>query len=161
VAGGIEIVFTALDARGVYDFPDMPQGRVLSQYNQGLWTSKRPDRVVSSAIARQSEIYRPRTNELGFHFGAADFSGEGERSRLEVYYGIPLGALVDSARLEGQVSRGIALFDSAWAPVYRKTALLLSDVEMAGSVVEDAWLQAEAGERSCRCRLKPITLASR
>lgn len=135
IAGGIEIVFTALDAQGVYDFPDMPQGRILAQYNQGLWISKRPDRVVSAAIGRQSEIYRPRTNDLNFHFDVADFSGNGSRSRLEVYYGVPLGALVDSARLEGQVSRGIALFDSTWAPVFRKTALLPFAVEDADAVL--------------------------
>ena len=134
VAGGIEIVFTALDSKGTFDFPDMPQGRILSQYNQGLWTSKRPDRVVSAAIHRQWEIYRPRTNDLDFHFGAADFLGDSTRSRLEVYYGIPLGALVDSARIEGQVSRGIALFDSSWAPVFRKTALLPFSVADAKAV---------------------------
>ncbi|MBT4138506.1 MAG: GWxTD domain-containing protein [Candidatus Latescibacteria bacterium] len=135
IAGGIEIVFTALDAQGVYGFPDMPQGRVLAQYNQGLWISKRPDRVVSAAIGQQSEIYRPRTNDLNFHFGVADFSGDGTRSRLEIYYGVPLAALVDRARLEGQVSRGIALFDSLWTPVFRKTALLPFSVSDAESVL--------------------------
>ncbi|MDA0709083.1 MAG: GWxTD domain-containing protein [bacterium] len=124
VAGGIEVVFTALDARGNYDFPDMPQGRALSTYNQGIWTSRRPDRVVSAAISRQSEIYRPRSNDLSFYFDAASFRGEEKRSRLEVYYGIPLASLVDSSRLEGQITRGIALFDSTWTPVFRKVVAI-------------------------------------
>ena len=143
VAGGIEIVFTALDAKGVYDFPDMPQGRILAQYNQGLWTSKRPDRVVSSAIRQQSEIYRPRSNDLAFHFETADFLGQSARSRLEVYYGIPLMHLVDSVRTAGQVTRGIALFDSSWAPVFRKTALLPFSVTDVRAVGEGALLVDE------------------
>ena len=31
VAGGIEVVFTALDRRGIYDYPDIPQGRSESR----------------------------------------------------------------------------------------------------------------------------------
>ncbi|MDP6042561.1 MAG: GWxTD domain-containing protein, partial [Candidatus Latescibacteria bacterium] len=93
VAGGIEIVFTALDSRGVFDFPEMPQGRVLSTFNQSQWTQKRPDRVVARAVRQQAEIYRSRTNDLEFHFDVVDFRGQNPRTRLEVYYGVPLAAL--------------------------------------------------------------------
>ena len=124
VAGGIEVVFTALDSRGAFGFPEMPQGRVLSTYNQSQWMAKRPDRVVARAVRQQAEIYRPETNDLEFHFETADFRGESSRSRLEVYYGVPLIALIDSGRSEGQIERGIALFDSAWTPIFRKVARL-------------------------------------
>jgi len=142
VAGGVEIVFTALDSRGGFDFPEMPQGRVLAQFNQSQWIAKRPDRVVASAIRKQAEIYRNPTNDLEFHFDAADFQGQNERSRLEVYYGVPLRSLVDSARMEGVVERGIALFDSTWTPVFRKVAGLpfaVTDLgqAMGGAIIVD------------------------
>ena len=136
VAGGIEVVFTALDSRGGFDFPDMPQGRVLSTFNQSQWTAKRPDRVMARAVRQQSEIYRSVTDDLAFHFDAIDFRGESPRSRLEVYYGVPLGALIDSGRTEGHIERGIALFDSTWTPVFRKVAGLpfaVSDDAEVGS----------------------------
>jgi len=140
VAGGIEVVFTALDARGNYGYPDMPQGRSLSNYNQGVWTARRPDRVVAAAINKQSEIYRPRVQDLDFYFDAAHFRGEEKRSRLEVYYGIPLETLVDSVRLDGQLMRGIALFDSLWTPVFRKMVPLPFAVASLGAVSEGTLL---------------------
>ena len=151
VAGGIEVVFAALDSRGAFDFPDMPQGRVLSTFNQSQWTAKRPDRVVARAVGRQPEIYRPLTNELAFHFDAADFRGKPPHTRLEVYWGIPLSALVDSGRTEGEVERGIALFDSAWTPVFRKVAALpyLSDateVQRGALLIDELALRVPPGK---------------
>ncbi len=140
VAGGIEVVFTALDARGNFGFPDMPQGRALSNNNQGIWTSRRPDRVVAAAIHKQSEIYRSGTQDLDFYFDSAHFRGEDTWSRLEVYFGIPLETLVDSSRLEGQVLRGIALFDSVWTPVYRKMVSVPFAVASLGAVSEGTLL---------------------
>lgn len=152
VAGGIEVVFTALDSRGAFDFPDMPQGRVLSTFNQSAWTAKRPDRVVARAVGRQPEIYRPRTDDLAFHFHAADFRGAHPHTRLEVYCGIPLIALIDSGRTEGEVERGIALFDSTWTPVFRKVAPLpyaLSDgteVQRGAMLIDELALHVPPGK---------------
>ncbi len=134
VAGGIEIVFTALDSRGAFDFPDMPQGRVLSTFNQSQWIAKRPDRVLSRAVRQQSEIYRPATNDLAFHFDAIDFQGQNARSRLEVYYGVPLTNLPDSVQATSILERGIAVFDSTWRPVYRKMAPLPFSVDAMDSL---------------------------
>lgn len=151
VAGGIEVVFAALDSRGAFDFPDMPQGRVLSTFNQSQWTAKRPDRVVARAVGRQPEIYRPLTRDLAFHFDAADFRGKPPHTRLEVYYGIPLIALTDSGRTEGEVERGIALFDSTWTPVFRKVAALpyaLSDdaeVQRGALLIDELALRVPPG----------------
>ena len=152
VAGGIEVVFTALDSRGAFDFPDMPQGRVLSTFNQSQWTAKRPDRVVARAVGRQPEIYRPITNDLAFHFDAADFRGPHPHTRLEVYWGIPLIALIDSGRTEGEVERGIAVFDSTWTPVFRKVAALpyaLSDdteVQRGALLIDELALRVPPGK---------------
>ncbi len=120
VAGGVEVVFVALSAKGEFDYPDLPQGRALSDFNAGLWAARRPDRVVDSAVRRQGDAYRPSTRPLNFHFDAADFRGEGGRSRLEVYYGVPLAELPDSERARGRLERGVALFDSLWTPIFRK-----------------------------------------
>ena len=120
VAGGIEVVFVALSNRGDFGYPDIPQGRALSDFNAGLWTARRPDRVVDSAVRRQGDAYRSPARPLNFHFDTADFRGDEGKSRLEVYYGVPLAELPDSERVRGRLERGIALFDSLWTPIFRK-----------------------------------------
>jgi GWxTD domain-containing protein len=120
VAGGIEVVFVALSVRGEFDYPDLPQGRALSDFNAGLWAVRRPDRVVASAVRQQGDAYRPQARALNFHFDTADFRGEGGKSRLEVYYGVPLAELPEGERAGGRLERGLALFDSLWTPVFRK-----------------------------------------
>ena len=130
VAGGLEVVFTALTPRGDFDFPDVSQGRKLARFNQRLWEDVRPEAVIARAIAAQPDRYAP-VNALDFHYAYADFRGTGERSRVEVYYGVPVLDAVDG-KSEVAFERGIALFDSAWAPVYRKVAPMPVQVDTTG-----------------------------
>ena len=130
VAGGIEVVFNALTPRGDFDFPDVSQGRKLARFNQRLWEDVRPEAVITRAIAAQPDRYAP-VNALEFHYAYADFRGTGERSRVEVYYGVPVLDAVDG-KSEVAFERGIALFDSAWAPVYRKVAPMPVQVDTIG-----------------------------
>lgn len=134
VAGGIEVVFTALDRKGNYIYPDIPQGRSESHFNMALWTDRRPDRQVASAIQAQADLMPPFDDVLNFHFDAVDFQGKNEHSRMEVYYGVPLANLPDSVQATGILERGIALFDSTWRPVYRKMAPLPFAVDATDSL---------------------------
>ena len=61
-------------------------------------------------------------------------------------------ALVDSGRAEGEVERGIALFDSTWTPVFRKVAPLpyaLSDdaaVQRGALLIDELALRVPPGK---------------
>lgn len=142
VAGGIEVDFVALSARDAFDYPEIPQGRELSNFNIGSWKQRRPAFVVEKAISAQPDIYETPTERLDFHIDSADFQSLATKSRFEVYYGVPLEALVSDDRTEGVLERGIAVFDSAWVPVYRKVSPLPFRVEpdidiSAGTLVID------------------------
>lgn len=124
VAGGIEVDFVSLAAGAPFDYPEIPQGRELSNFNIGHWKQRRPAFVVEKAIGAQPDVYEVADEPLEFHVDSADFQAVGDRSRFEIYYGVPVHDLIDEGRTEGVLERGIAVFDSAWAPVYRKIAPL-------------------------------------
>ena len=131
VAGGIEVVFTALTPRGDFDFPDVSHGRKIARFNRRLWEDVRPEAVITRAIAAQPDRYAP-VDVLDFHYAYADFRGAGDRSRLEVYYGVPVLDAVDDGQSEVAFERGVALFDSAWTPVYRKVWPMPVQVDSTG-----------------------------
>ena len=121
VGGGIEVVFTALTPRGDFDFPDVSQGRKIARFNQRFWEDTRPEVVISRAVNAQPDRYVPvGKGVLDFHYASADFRGADDKSRLEVYYGVPVLDAVDDGEEEVVFERGVALFDSSWTPVYRK-----------------------------------------
>ena len=60
-------------------------------------------------------------------------SGEsGDKSRLEVYYGVPVLDAIDDGGEEVVFERGIALFDSSWTPVYRRLEPMPVRVDVGG-----------------------------
>ena len=121
VGGGIEVVFTALTPRGDFDFPDVSQGRKIARFNQRFWEDTRPEVVISRAVNAQPDRYVPvGKGVLDFHYASADFRGAGDKSRLEVYYGVPVLDAIDDGGKEVVFERGIALFDSSWTPIYRR-----------------------------------------
>ncbi|MDP6042189.1 MAG: hypothetical protein QGG64_26810, partial [Candidatus Latescibacteria bacterium] len=151
IAGGIEVVFTALNSGGDFDFPGISQGRKIAQFNQRLWEDTRPEVVISRAVKDQPDRYEPvGKGVVDFHFASADFRGAGNRSRLEVYYGIPVLDLVGDSGREEVFERGVALFDSSWTPIYRKLTpmpVLVEDsgVEAGTLAIDEIALQISPG----------------
>ena len=151
VAGGIEVVFTALGPRGGFDFPDVSQGRKIAQFNQRLWEDTRPEIVLSRSIKVQPDRYvRVGKGIVNFHYAAADFRGHEGRSRLEVYYGVPVLDVMGEAGGEAVFERGVALFDSSWVPIYRKLTPMSVAVDKAGLeagtlAIDELALQIEPG----------------
>ncbi|MBK35932.1 MAG: hypothetical protein CME26_10450 [Gemmatimonadetes bacterium] len=142
VNGGIEVQFVSLSSKAPYDYPELPGGRELTTHNRGFWIERRPETVVSKAIINHPDVYDSPVETLDFHVDTADFNGTNEKTRLEVYYGVPLNDIVTSGRSEGALERGIALFDSTWTPIYRKVVPLPfrvdADTEMEkGTLVID------------------------
>ncbi len=133
VGGGIEVVFTALTSKGDFDFPDVSQGRKIARFNQRFWEDTRPEVVISRAVNAQPDRYVPvGKGVLDFHYASADFRGAGDKSRLEVYYGVPVLDAIDDGGQEVVFERGIALFDSSWTPVYRKLEPMPVSVDEGG-----------------------------
>lgn len=133
VGGGIEVVFTALTPKGDFDFPDVSQGRKIARFNQRFWEDTRPEVVISRAVNAQPDRYVPvGKGVLDFHYASADFRGAGGKSRLEVYYGVPVLDAIDDGGEEVVFERGIALFDSSWTPVYRRLAPMPVRVDEGG-----------------------------
>ena len=133
VGGGIEVVFTALTPKGDFDFPDVSQGRKIARFNQRFWEDTRPEVVISRAVNAQPDRYVPvGKGVLDFHYASADFRGAGDKSRLEVYYGVPVLDAIAAGEKEVVFERGIALFDSSWTPVYRRLEPMPVRVDKGG-----------------------------
>lgn len=149
VAGGIEVVFTSLTNENFFDYPDISGGRRISDFNQLLWTERRPDIVVARATRAQPDRYVPPGNELEFYFATADFRGTPDLSRLEVYLGVPLKEVMAGG---GETfERGVALFDSTWTPIYRRLVPLgfdvdETDVEAGTLAIDELALQVPPGK---------------
>jgi GWxTD domain-containing protein len=157
VAGGIEVVFTALTPKGELDYPDLPRGRELARFNEKVWEERRAESVITRAKSQQPDRYLPPGEVLEFHFATADFRGPNDRTRLEVYYGVPVLSLA-AAEEGGPASsdddrlfeRGVALFDSTWTPIYRNTTQMTFEVDddetQAGTLaIDEVALQLPAG----------------
>ncbi|MBK36506.1 MAG: hypothetical protein CME26_13390 [Gemmatimonadetes bacterium] len=149
VAGGIEVVFTSMANEQFYDYPDLTIGRKISDFNQLTWNERRPEIVVARAASAQPDRYRPPGKTLEFHFTTADFRGTPDRSRLEVYLGVPLQEVMAGG---GETfERGVALFDSTWTPIYRRVVPLGFevadlDVEAGTLAIDELALQVPPGK---------------
>ncbi len=153
VAGGIEIAFTALHRGGDYDYPDISQGRNLARFNQRIWQERRPETVVARAVTVQPDRYVKPGNALDFHYAAASFRGTEGRSRLEVYFGVPVQDVLENKGGSGEdhLERGIALFDSTWTPIFRQIVTVPvtldadGDVEAGTLAIDELALQIPPG----------------
>lgn len=121
IGDGFEVVFASLTKGGDFDFPLPPGDRAQTQQNAPMWTQRLPERVYASAVKKQSDVYRLDGDPIAFYFDHANFRSDAKRSRLEVYYGIPLKDLSPPNTETATVERGIAIFDTAWKPLLQKT----------------------------------------
>ena len=157
VANGIEVVFSSLSPKGEMDYPALPVGRKLARFNEKFWDGRRPELVVTRAKSQQPDRYLPTGDVLDFHFTTADFRGPDGRSRLEVYYGVPVRDLSEpadsllAAEIDHEIfERGIALFDSTWTPIYRNITPMTfaagdTDVLAGTLAIDEVALRIEAG----------------
>ncbi len=150
VAGGIEVVFTALSHQGDYDYPDVSQGRKLARFNQKLWEDRRPEIVISRAKKAQPDRYERPGHVLDFHYASADFRGRENRSRLEVYWGVPILDMLADTKVGDTFERGISLFDSTWTPIYRKVTPVTFQMDTLGVeegtlAIDELALQVDPG----------------
>jgi hypothetical protein len=126
VAGGIEIVFTRDFTGKPYELASLPP-EMIGLGSGMRWMEMQPSRVVEMAAARAPDAYRPDfapAGALDFYSYAASFRGSGGKSRLEVYTGVPALELAYAPVGRDSIAtmeRGIALYDTAGAEVYRSS----------------------------------------
>jgi hypothetical protein len=121
VGNGVEIVFVSLTYAEDFEFPSPPVGRAESSKNAATWTQRRPENVVASSVKRQGDLYEQPAPVIDYLAASADFQGDGKKTRVELYYGIPLDGLSTTIPDTGRLARGLAVFDMAWKPLYRST----------------------------------------
>ncbi len=127
VAGGVEITFTDEIGSGTYDYAPMPPNQGDIEIRQTTALRSHSPREIYKRAARIAPNYYPAEYEnshLDFHYSLADFRGEGDKSLLEIYYGVPISpahyqADEDVTRLV--LTHHAALISSALDTVYRKT----------------------------------------
>ncbi len=126
-AGGIEITFTDEIGSGAYDYAPIPPNQGDISIGETAALSRHAPHSVYRRAARVSpDFYTPRHEAppLDFHYSLADFRGEGDRSLLEIYYGVPI--LPAHYLPEEDVTRQVlthhaALISSTLDTVYRQT----------------------------------------
>ena len=130
VAGGIEITFTDEIGSGTYDYAPIPpnQGGTSIRQSASLSTNS-PRSIFQRAASVAPDFYAPDSEKppLDFHYSLADFRGEGDRSLLEIYYGVPI--LPAHYVAEENVTRQVlthhaALISVSLDTVYRQTDAL-------------------------------------
>ena len=126
-AGGIEITFTDEIGSGAYDYAPMPpnQGDISIGETTSL-SRHAPHSVYRRAARVTPDFYTPRHEAppLDFHYSLADFRGEGDRSLLEIYYGVPIlpaHYLPDEDVTRQVLTHHAALVSSSLDTVYRQT----------------------------------------
>lgn len=119
VAGGIEIVFTDEVSGGNFDFAPVPaagfdEERTLRRMSRLVRYS--PAMVMNRSVQQMPEYYLPGGREafLDFYYDRATFRGEGGKTRVEVYYGMPPASLTEAQENGQPVVRmgcAVGLFD--------------------------------------------------
>lgn len=121
--GGTEFAFISRFRRSTYEFAPMPDGLDVSlvtdvmAYHGGF--------ILRDLSARKPAIDQMNFSDLpiDFYYYPATFRGEGEQTRLEIYYGLPaseMARLPVSEKVDRiLLDRGVALFDSLWTEVHR------------------------------------------
>ena len=145
VGGGIEITFTDEMGNGTYDYAPVPPtpaavdisretGTDVSLRRLSRFARYAPRTVFERAAAAFPDYYVPdyEAQPFDFYFDVADFRGRGDRSVLEVYYGIPRTAARyvpegDVTRL--MVDRQAALIPTEADTVFRRAGELDYQVE--------------------------------
>lgn len=118
---GIELTFTSRFSDGRYRYADIPSIGSLASINEMM--SMHGDIVIDEAAGGASR-YVPDFADLpiDFYYYPASFRGTNDRTRLEVYYGLPADDIARSQDDAGEIvvfDRGIALHDSVWNEVHR------------------------------------------
>ncbi len=108
---------------------------------------------MASSVKRQGDLYEQPTSAIDYLAASADFQGDGRKTRVELYYGIPLDGLSATILDTGRLARGLAVFDMAWKPLYRSAdTIRYLAAENSGniSVTESALALPRGNTRSGR-----------
>ena len=123
VDGGTEITFVAKYGRKRYKYAPMPENIPMRLTSELLQLQGRV--LMDRIVARQPSLYEPDFADLpiDFYYYPADYRGKGDRTRLEVYYGLPASEVsrlnVDIGTDLLVLGRGMVLFDSLWNEAHR------------------------------------------
>lgn len=128
VDNGIELTFTSLFSDGKYRFASVPSTGSLRSINELL--STQGDQVVGEVRRRSPSRYKPDFADLpiDFYYYPAAFRGDADKTRLELYVGLPADDVARVKRDEDELivfDRAVALHDSTWAEVHRVTDQLV------------------------------------
>ena len=119
---GTEFTFVSR-FRNKYEFAQIPDGLSVSLISDLM--AYQGEVIVRQIASRQPAVYETTFADLpvDFFYYPAGFRGEGEDTRLELYYGLPASEM---ARLPSDeqtdlvmLDRGVALYDSLWNEVHR------------------------------------------
>lgn len=123
IDGGTEITFVSEHGNRRYVFAPVPRGSSMSLTTELM---KLHGRVIVDQIAvKQASIYAPDFADLpiDFHYYPASYRGPEDKTRLEIYYGLPASEVVrlnvDEKTDLLVLGRGLAIFDSLWNEVHR------------------------------------------
>jgi len=121
LGGGIEVTFTDEMLNGRYDYAPVPFGVPGTAI-----ISNSPKVIVETVASATPDYYQPDVaGPLTFGTYPAGFRGDGGKTHLEVYTGVPVSEIAyqDSGRIAA-LERSIALFDTTWREVLRAKDLL-------------------------------------
>ena len=135
-----------MGASAPFDFPIPPQDR--GRGNDLLWVQRSPENVVASAVKEQSEVFQDEAATIDLWFDHADFLGDGKRSRLELYFAVPLDGLVTIKADTGRLQRGLAVFDTTWRVKYQviDTIRYTKPEQPGGYVISESAIELLPGE---------------
>jgi len=118
IGGGIEITFTDEMGSGHFNFAPPPLRQPLGMRSISRIQEHMPEVAFERAVAEKSEQHRPwwKTRALEFYYDVADARGEGDKTRLDVAFALP----VDENKIgQGDLTLAVALYDSIKNRTYR------------------------------------------
>jgi GWxTD domain-containing protein len=144
MADGAELTFTSTFSDGKFRYADIPEIGSLASINEFL--SLHGDNVVAEGSSSESSRYHPDFADLpiDFYYYSASFRGQRDKSRLEVYYGLPASDVARAAQGDGDdlivFDRGIVLHDTTWTEVHRVRDQMVFRAPTAQQLSDDAFI---------------------
>jgi GWxTD domain-containing protein len=115
IGEGFEITFLDQVGDGIYDFAPVPP----NSRHWALWQQLAPETVVARVTNKTPSVYAfdYGGEPMGLFLYTANFRGQNESTDLEVYLGVPVSEMDETA---GQVrlQREVVVYDGNWRPVF-------------------------------------------
>ena len=151
IGGGFEVTFTDEMGTGHFDFAPIPTDFIPGVRSLASLQSYAPENVFERVVAETPNLYSywEEKAPLNFYYDMVDFRGDGDKSRLDVFYALRTDEIAKENN-DVELKLSLALVDSTYEQVLKQdvqTILSGNRRNLTGALMMDGLTLAVAPGR--------------